>query len=191
MTEQALPFAEIVQPILTEERRLDLSPRDIALLATIKVEIERNPDGLLSIPYSAIQGLSSRIDLLDVRDPQKAEVIAGRWFDVTRDAQALFNAVSKRSETAGQAHFMMPSSNRKFYRLEIVIRHHQITVAGFVKVRDAFQCNSNVIQTVLVVFAMRLCNSVASCRLESEQRDIGIRHFHPLLGCVAVSVVAV
>lgn len=73
MTEQSISFAEIVQPILTEERRLDLSSRDIALLATIKAEIERNPDGLLSIPYSAIQGLSGRIDLLDVKDPRKAE----------------------------------------------------------------------------------------------------------------------
>ncbi len=36
--DQPLSFAEIVQPILTEERRLELSPRDIALLATIKDE---------------------------------------------------------------------------------------------------------------------------------------------------------
>lgn len=35
MTESALPFTEIVQPILTAERRLELSP----LFATIKVGI--------------------------------------------------------------------------------------------------------------------------------------------------------
>lgn len=71
--DQPLSFVEIVQPILAEERRLELWPRDIALLSTIKDEIERSPDGLLTIPYSAIQGLSGRIDLLDVKDPQKAE----------------------------------------------------------------------------------------------------------------------
>lgn len=71
--DKSLSFAEIVQPILAEERRLELLSRDIALLATIKDEIERSPDGLMTIPYSAIQGLSGRIDLLDVKDPQKAE----------------------------------------------------------------------------------------------------------------------
>ncbi|OIP16543.1 MAG: hypothetical protein AUK53_03215 [Betaproteobacteria bacterium CG2_30_59_46] len=70
--DQPISFAEIVQPILTEERQLNLSSRDIALLATVKYEIERSPDGLLTIPYSTIQGLGSRIDLLDVKDAQKA-----------------------------------------------------------------------------------------------------------------------
>ncbi len=109
MTEQALPFAEIVQPILTEERRLDLSPRDIALLATIKVEIERNPDGLLSIPYSAIQGLSSRIDLLDVRDPQKAERRMSESMTRLLNAGCLTKAEILRLRLSGDAEYQLTS----------------------------------------------------------------------------------
>lgn len=73
--EQSLSIVDIVQPILAEERRLDLWTRDIALLVMIQHEIQKDQDGLLTITYSAIQALSSRIDLLDVRDrdPLKAE----------------------------------------------------------------------------------------------------------------------
>ena len=70
---QTASLIEIVQPILSEERRLELVARDIALLAMMAYEIEQSQDGLLTIPYSTIQALSSRIDLLDVKDPQKAE----------------------------------------------------------------------------------------------------------------------
>lgn len=68
-----LTLAAIVQPILEEDRRLDLSSRDIALIAMVRHEVEKSEDGLLAIPYSAIQALSSRLDLLDVKDEQKAE----------------------------------------------------------------------------------------------------------------------
>lgn len=109
MTGQSLPFAEIVQPILTEERRLELSPRDIALLATIKVEIERNPDGLLSIPYSAIQGLSSRIDLLDVKDPQKAERRMSESMTRLLNAGCLTKAEILRLRLSGDAEYQLTS----------------------------------------------------------------------------------
>lgn len=109
MNEQSISFAEIVQPILTEERRLDLSSRDIALLATIKVEIERNPDGLLSIPYSAIQGLSGRIDLLDVKDPQKAERRMSESMTRLLNAGCLTKAEILRLRLSGDAEYQLTS----------------------------------------------------------------------------------
>ncbi len=63
----------IAYPIIAEERRVDLHPQDIALIVLIQREIEHNPDGLLAIPYSSIQALSSSIDLMESRDEQKAE----------------------------------------------------------------------------------------------------------------------
>ncbi len=63
----------IAYPIIAEERRVDLHPQDIALIVLIQREIEHNPDGLLAIPYSSIQALSSRIDLMESRDEQKTE----------------------------------------------------------------------------------------------------------------------
>lgn len=107
--DQSLPFAEIVQPILTEERRLDLWPRDIALLATIKYEIERSPDGLLTIPYSAIQGLSSRIDLLDVKDPQKAERRMSESMTRLLNAGCLTKAEIVRLRLSGDAEYQLTS----------------------------------------------------------------------------------
>jgi len=73
--EESQSIVDIVQLIRTEERKLDLNSRDIALLVMIRDAIEKEQEGLLTIVYSTIQALSSRIDLLDVsdRDPQKAE----------------------------------------------------------------------------------------------------------------------
>ncbi|MCL2660592.1 MAG: hypothetical protein FWD64_08760 [Acidobacteriaceae bacterium] len=73
--EKSQSIVDIVQLILAEERKLDLNQRDIALLAMVRDEIEKEQEGLLTVAYSTIQALSSRIDLLDVsdRDPQKAE----------------------------------------------------------------------------------------------------------------------
>lgn len=70
---EQLSLVAKVQPILQEERRLELSPRDIALLVMIQHQIAASDDGLLTLPYSSIQSLSSRLDLLDVKDEQKAE----------------------------------------------------------------------------------------------------------------------
>lgn len=70
---EPLPLAAIVQPILEDERRLELSSRDIALLVMIQHQIAASEDGLLTLPYSTIQSLSSRLDVLDVKDEQKAE----------------------------------------------------------------------------------------------------------------------
>lgn len=70
-TKQSL--LEIINPILAEERSLGLNANDIALIVLMHREIDLNPDGLLTLPYSSIQFLNSKIDLLDARDPQKAE----------------------------------------------------------------------------------------------------------------------
>lgn len=107
--DQPVPFAEIVQPILTEERRLELWPRDIALLATIQYEIERSPDGLMTIPYSAIQGLSSRIDLLDVKDPQKAERRLSESMTRLLNAGCLTKADIARLRLSGDAEYQLTS----------------------------------------------------------------------------------
>lgn len=107
--DQPLSFADIVQPILSEERRLDLLPRDIALLATIKDEIERSSDGLLAIPYSAIQSLSSRIDLLDVKDPQKAERRMSESMTRLLNAGCLTKAEIARLRLSGDAEYQLTS----------------------------------------------------------------------------------
>lgn len=109
LIDQPLSFAEIVQPILAEERRLELLPRDIALLATINDEIERSPDGLLTIPYSAIQGLSSRIDLLDVKDPQKAERRMSESMTRLLNAGCLTKAEIARLRLSGDAEYQLTS----------------------------------------------------------------------------------
>lgn len=70
---ERLSLAATVQPILQEDRKLELASRDVALLVMIQYEIQSNADGLLTLPYSTIQSLSSRLDVLDVRDEQKAE----------------------------------------------------------------------------------------------------------------------
>lgn len=105
----SLTFAEIVQPILAEERRLELWPRDIALLATIKDEIERAPDGLLTIAYSAIQSLSSRIDLLDVKDPQKAERRLSESMTRLLNAGCLSKAEIARLRLSGDSEYQITS----------------------------------------------------------------------------------
>lgn len=102
-------FAEIVQPILTEERRLDLWPRDIALLAAMQHEIDKNPDGLLTIPYSSIQGLSGRIDLLDVKDPQKAERRVSESMTRLLTAGCLTKADITRLRFVGDAEYQLTS----------------------------------------------------------------------------------
>ncbi len=107
--DQSLPFAEIVRPILSEERRLELWPRDIALLATVKHEIERNPDGLLTIPYSAIQDLSSRIDVLDVKDPQAAERRMSESMTRLLNAGCLTKADLTRLRLSGDAEYQLTS----------------------------------------------------------------------------------
>lgn len=107
--DQRIPFAELIQPILAEGRRLDLLPRDIALLAAIKDEIERNADGLLTIPYSAIQDLSSRIDLLDVRDPQKGERRVSESMTRLLNGGCLLKAEITRLRLAGDAEHQITS----------------------------------------------------------------------------------
>ncbi len=107
--DQRIPFAELIQPILAEGRRLDLFPRDIALLAVVKDEIERNTDGLLTIPYSAIQDLSSRIDLLDVRDPQKAERRVSESMTRLLNGGCLLKAEIARLRLAGDAEYQITS----------------------------------------------------------------------------------
>lgn len=105
--DQRIPFADLIQPILGEERQLELSPRDIALLVVIKDEIERNADGLLTIPYSAIQDLSRRIDLLDVRDPQKAERRVSESMSRLLTGGCLLKAEITRLRLAGDAEFQI------------------------------------------------------------------------------------
>jgi chromosome partition protein MukF len=102
-------FADIVQPILTEERHLVLRSRDIALLVTIQHEIEQSPDGLLTIPYSAIQGLSSRIDLLDVKDSQKAELRVSESMTRLLTAGCLTKADISRLRLSGDAQYQLTS----------------------------------------------------------------------------------
>lgn len=63
----------IVQTILEEERSLDLTSRDIALLVLMRHEIDSGDDSLLSIPYSTIQALHSRLDSIEAGGSQNPE----------------------------------------------------------------------------------------------------------------------
>jgi len=54
----------IVQTILEENRALELTSRDIALLVLMRQEIESGDDAVLPIPYSTIQTLHSRLDAI-------------------------------------------------------------------------------------------------------------------------------
>lgn len=64
---------EIVQSILDDEMSVNLLPKDIALLVMIRHAIDSGEDSSLSIPYSSIQALHSRIDDLGQDWNQGAE----------------------------------------------------------------------------------------------------------------------
>ncbi len=64
---------EIANPIIAEERSVELTSHDIALIVLIRRDIDNNPDGLLTIPYSSLQSLSRRIDILEVKDDNQSE----------------------------------------------------------------------------------------------------------------------
>lgn len=51
---------EIAYPVIAEERSVELTSHDIALIVLIRRDIENNPEGLLSISYSSIQALSPK-----------------------------------------------------------------------------------------------------------------------------------
>lgn len=78
-------------------------------LATIQHEIERSLDGLLTISYSAIQGLSSRIDLLDVKDSQKAELRMSESMTRLLTAGCLTKADIARLRLSGDAEYQLTS----------------------------------------------------------------------------------
>ncbi|NOT20417.1 MAG: hypothetical protein HOP24_09135 [Sideroxydans sp.] len=63
----------VVQTILEEERSLDLTSRDIALLVLIRHELNSGDDSELSIPYSTIQALHSRLDSIEAGGSQNPE----------------------------------------------------------------------------------------------------------------------
>jgi len=67
------PILSVVQTILEEERSLDLTSRDIALLVLMAHEIDSGDDSMLSIPYSTIQALHSRLDSLEAGGSQNPE----------------------------------------------------------------------------------------------------------------------
>lgn len=64
---------EIIQSILDDEMSVNLLPKDIALLVMIRHAIDTGEGSSLSIPYSSIQALHSRIDDLSQDWNQGAE----------------------------------------------------------------------------------------------------------------------
>lgn len=63
----------IVQLILDDERAIELVPRDLALLVLMRNEIDAEENGSMTLAYSSIQALHSRLDTLEARDSQGAE----------------------------------------------------------------------------------------------------------------------
>lgn len=63
----------VVQSILEEARSLTLPARDLALLMLMRHTIDSSAELTLTITYSEIRSLHSRLDTLDVREPNGAE----------------------------------------------------------------------------------------------------------------------
>lgn len=63
----------IVQTILEEDRAIELTPRDIALLVLMCQEIDSGDEAMLAIPYSTIQALHSRLDTIEAGGSQNPE----------------------------------------------------------------------------------------------------------------------
>lgn len=104
----------IAYPIIEEERRVDLHPQDIALIVLIQREIEHNPDGLLAIPYSSIQALSSRIDLMESRDEQKAERRLSERLSRLLNADCLVQADLLRLHLSSDPEYQLTSLGETF-----------------------------------------------------------------------------
>lgn len=73
VTPDGTSVISIVQTILTDGRTFDLNPRDIALLVLMRHEMEIGDESTLTLPYSAIQALHSRLDNLENKDGLGAE----------------------------------------------------------------------------------------------------------------------
>ena len=63
----------IVQTILEENRALELTSRDIALLVLMRQEVESGDEAVLAIPYSTMQALHSRLDAIEAGGSQNPE----------------------------------------------------------------------------------------------------------------------
>lgn len=67
------PIKSVVQAILDDQRGIDLTSRDLALLVLMWHELDCADDTMLAIPYAAIQSLHSQLDVLELKDELGAE----------------------------------------------------------------------------------------------------------------------
>lgn len=63
----------IIQSIIEDERSLDLTSRDIALLVLMRQATESGDEEALAIPYSTIQSLHNRLDTIEAGGSQNPE----------------------------------------------------------------------------------------------------------------------
>lgn len=67
------PIKSVVQAILDDQRAVDLTSRDLALLVLMWHELDGADDTTLAIPYASIQSLHSQLDVLELKDALGAE----------------------------------------------------------------------------------------------------------------------
>lgn len=63
----------VAQTILDDQRSIDLTPRDLALLVLVWHQLDGADDTTLAIPYASIQALHSQLDVLELKDELGAE----------------------------------------------------------------------------------------------------------------------
>lgn len=105
---------EIAHPIIAEERSVELTSHDIALIVLIRRDIENSPDGLLTISYSSIQALSHRIDLLEARYDSKTERRLSESLTRLMRAECLVQADLIRLHLSKDPEFQLTSLGEAF-----------------------------------------------------------------------------
>lgn len=67
------PIKSVVQAILDDQRAVDLTSRDLALLVLMWHDLDGADDTTLAIAYASIQSLHSQLDVLELKDALGAE----------------------------------------------------------------------------------------------------------------------
>jgi len=102
-----VPIGAIVQLMLSEGRRMDLTPWDIALLVMVQREIEESDGSLISIPHTLMQSLGSRLDLIEAKAESHAERRLTESVTRLMSADCLAKANTGRLRFAGGQEYLV------------------------------------------------------------------------------------
>lgn len=98
---------QAVQSILDSDRRLILTPRDIALLAIMKHEVEASGDAAITLTYAVIRALHSRLEALAAGDRQGIERRLSESLNRLIGAECVARADMLRLELTGDTEFQI------------------------------------------------------------------------------------